>query len=439
MTKVRGALLVAALAVHATLLAAAFSGEGRERVGDERRYARLAVRAAEGAPVRIDPLWPRGPVRWLALAYRGGGGSWWLLAALQTLCLGAVAVVTWDLTFRLTGRAPPADLAAFAVFALPSLAAHGHSFWPEAPHLALLAFAVWIVAARRERVGYAAVLGLCLGLAICLKSLLLPFAPAFLYALARGRGLPGLRRAGLASLTLVIVLAPGAFRTVADHGSAGLGGSSLFNLWVGLNDTSRRPRAEPVAARELLAYRDSADSTEDRQAALGSKVRRLVAERGLLPTLWGQARRQYFRLLDRRSELVDQLPGGLLHQRGRGYRSMSAGTGHALSLLDGALYALLLAAGTVGLVTLASRDRIWVSLVVAFVLYNLALFLLLHVKTRYRVPLLPWLAIFGAAALDRWAQGAAASDHPSQARRIAGGVAAALALFLAFGGPLLGE
>lgn len=69
-----------------------------------------------------------------------------------------------------------------------------------------------------------------------------------------------------------------------------------------------------------------------------------------------------------------------------------------------------------------------------FLAYNLGLFLVLHVKTRYRVQLAPVLLAFGATLLPKPGALFAAA---SPLRRAAVVAAALLALFLAVGGPLL--
>jgi hypothetical protein len=69
-------------------------------------------------------------------------------------------------------------------------------------------------------------------------------------------------------------------------------------------------------------------------------------------------------------------------------------------------------------------------MLLAFVLYNLAIFFVLHVKTRYRVPFVPVLDLLAASAAAA-VLGRAAPLGPLPLR-IAGGAVAALALALAF-------
>src|SRR4029079_11680241 len=100
----------------------------------------------------------------------------------------------------------------------------------------------------------------------------------------------------------------------------------------------------------------------------------------------------------------------------------------------------LLAAGPVGAapgVAAAPARAPWHRVMVAFLVYNAALFLLLHVKTRYRVAFLPVLYLQGGALCAWCLARREARSAPARAAWAAGAAGAALALFLAFAGPLL--
>ena len=72
-------------------------------------------------------------------------------------------------------------------------------------------------------------------------------------------------------------------------------------------------------------------------------------------------------------------------------------------------------------------------MLIAFLFYNLAIFLGLHVKARYRIQMLPIFLIFGALALDRALDVAAGRSGVRPHRWWAGLAASLLALGLAFG------
>jgi hypothetical protein len=74
-----------------------------------------------------------------------------------------------------------------------------------------------------------------------------------------------------------------------------------------------------------------------------------------------------------------------------------------------------------------------------FILYNLFIFLWLHVKSRYRVQLLPVFFIYSGCAVG-WVLSRFRGDDvklPTKLQYLAAGSAAALMLFLAFAGPWL--
>jgi hypothetical protein len=78
------------------------------------------------------------------------------------------------------------------------------------------------------------------------------------------------------------------------------------------------------------------------------------------------------------------------------------------------------------------------AVVALFLAYQLLLFLLIHVKARFLLPMLPFLCGFGGSFLV-----ACVRRQPSPRLRftpprlVAGALLALLLLFLAFGGPLL--
>ena len=164
----------------------------------------------------------------------------------------------------------------------------------------------------------------------------------------------------------------------------------------------------------------------------------LVRERGLGSLLRAQLGRQYFRLFDKDSFVTDQLPGGAIGAQGYGYRGTPAALAALIRGWSYLLYAAVLAAAALGFAVDPPRGRPWRWVLVTFLVFNLAAFLLLHVKTRYRLAFLPVLDLH-AGAFAAWCAGDRAPfASPSTVAWAAAAGAAALILFLAFGGALLG-
>jgi len=427
--------VVVAAALQALLFALDTAARPRALWGDEIMYADLARRLAAGEDVRIEPLWPPAYPRLLAGLLALGGGSFLLARCVQVALLGASALLLRDLAARLTGSAAVGTVAAALLLLDPQVGAFAHFLWPEVPHLFLFLFAAWILVARGDRPAWLVAAGVVLGLALLTKSLLGPFLPVLLLPLVLGAGLRGAGRAALVLLAAAATVAPTAVDN-ARRGAPLIANSSLFNLWVGLNDRSRKDMVDEVVGDEYQRYLKSGDTAAARAQVLDARIRGLVRERGLSSLLRAQLARQYYRLLDKDSFLTDQLPGGAISRLGYGYRGAPAAAAALLRASSYALYAAVLVAAALGFAVAPPRGP-WHRVLVAFLVYNAAVFLLLHVKSRYRVAFLPVLYL-QAGAFAGWclaARGSRAS--PSRAAWAACGAGAALALFLAFAGPFL--
>lgn len=431
------------------LLALAFldrPGASRPPFGDEITYRDAAVRLEATGAADLDPLWPPLYPYFLAGLLAPAGGSLALVRAAQVLLLLAAAFLLADLARRVTGVPAAAPWAAFLLLADPQVAAFAFDLWPEILHLFLFLAAVWALvrASREPRGGWllAATAGLCLGLALLTKSLLGPFLPFLLAPLLLAAGWRrGLARAGLVLLVLAATVAPALWTNHLKGNGWVIADSSRFNLWVGLNDTSRRNLVGEIVGDEYAVYRQSAPTLPERNRILEQKIGALAARRGWAAIVAGQLGRQPFRLFDKDSFLTDRLPGGALAEQGYGYRAVPPALATVLRLWSYLLYGLVLAAAGAGMALLVRRQNPWRRGLLLFLAYNLALFLFLHVKARYRVQILPVLDLYAAVALAAWSSRGALGEAV-RPRLGKGGWAMAVAvsatlLFWAFGGGLL--
>jgi len=397
-------LAILAVAVEAALLWIAHRPIPRVLLGDEGMYWRGAEALASGAEWAPESLWPPLQFHFLGWIVAATGGSRLAVEIVQTLLLVAAAALLYLLTKRLTDSRLAAGIAAGLALIYPPLVASAHHLWPEPLHLALFLGLLWILEARADRPIWLVVAGVLLGLALLTKSLLLPFVPVLLLLplMADGRGAGNWRRrllgvalvAGAAALTLAPTLhgnrQRGAGVLIADSGP--------FNLWVGLNDSSRRSFVDPVVAREYRIYRDSAPTPGERDAIAWRKSGDLVREQGAWTVLGRQLGRQYFRLFDKDSFFTVQLPGGVQAKRGHGYVAAAPAVSSALRYLSYGLYALILVGAAIGVSVSPLRGRRGLQIALAFVVYNLLLFLVLHVKSRYRLQFLPFLLLWTGCA-----------------------------------------
>ncbi len=408
--------------------------------GDEITYWQAAERLRAGGEADLHLIWPPLYPRFLAALMPLSAGTR-LAAQLAQVALLVVAA----LLLRGLGRAllpgaelgrgiHAADVAAAMLLLDPQVAVFGAYLWPEALHLGLFLFAWWALVRRGDRWAWLAAAGVALGLALLAKSLLLAFVPVLLAPLVADGPWPRrLLRPLVVAAAMTLTLLPVVLHNRAHYGVATVADSSAFNAWVGLNDRSRRNFVGEIVGEEMGRYLRSAPDPAARAAVARAEIRRLVEERGVASLLRAQLGRQYFRLFDRDSFLVDQLPGGPIAARsdGFGYAAPPASLAAALRGWGWALYGAVLVAAAFGIATVPVENRRWLAVAVLFVAYNLALFLVLHVKTRYRVQLMPVLDL-AAGATAAWAF----SRQPRRRAVVwaAGAALAALALFLAFCG-----
>jgi hypothetical protein len=133
--------------------------------------------------------------------------------------------------------------------------------------------------------------------------------------------------------------------------------------------------------------------------------------------------------------LTDQLPGGAISRLGYGYQGVSRPRGAPARL---ELCALRGGPGGAALGFAAAPPRgPWHRVHGGLPRLQCGPFLLLHVKTRYRVAFLPVLYLQGGAFVAWCLARRESRSAPSRAAWAAGAAGAALALFLAFAGPLL--
>jgi hypothetical protein len=398
---------LAAAVVHITLLALYHLPEAKAPLGDEQMYLQAAVAVAETGQSELGSLWPPAYAWFLAPLVALCGGALWAVQLAQTVLLILAALFLRRLVRTELDDDWAADLAGMLVIAYPPLVAFAHYLWPEALHLALMLGAVtWLLYGRGSLITVAGG-GLLLALALQAKVLLLPF----LLPLAAGLWLrwpPRRRLLRLAVLFAAVGLGvlPTLKAQQRDFGRTMLANSGLFNVWVGLNDVSTSDFRNSVVVEEYPRYMQSARSSLRRDRILEAKIERLVRERGVWGTLSRQLRRQYFRLFDSDSFLTQQLVGGTVWERGDGYRSGASPPARLVALLSKISWASVLLAAAWGIACFPYRSRPLGWWVLGFLVAQCGLFLLLHVKTRYRIQMLPgffFFAAYGAARVrDAW-------------------------------------
>jgi 4-amino-4-deoxy-L-arabinose transferase-like glycosyltransferase len=390
-------------------------------------YWDVARRLAAGQPSGLDPLWPPLYPYFLVTA----GLDAYIVQALQCALLGASAWLLYDITVRLTHSVRAGAAAAVLLLLDPQVTAFATYYWPEIPHLFLLLAIAWILTARRGEPRWALPFGVAIGLALLMKNMMEPFVPVLFAAWLIGTGRRGIAGAALAAIAPMMTIAPAAIDNRQRHGAYFLGDSAAFNVLVGLRDTERRNFVNDAVGVEFARYVDSAPAHAERVDLLWQQTHAFVDDRGLSAVLIAQLRRQYFRLFDRESFFTDQLPGGILFAQGRGYRDVPSWLGTTWRVFATILYAGVLITAPFGAARLFRLARGPAILALTYVGYVLAISLVVHVKTRYRVQLLPVFYLSSALIL------AIPGSLPAGVPRLAAAVCAAVLLLLALGGAWL--
>lgn len=428
------------------LLSLAWYGHGaKPLLGDEQSYQQMALAVLAGGPWLTSSIWPPLQALVLAALYAVTVPAVWIAQLFQGLLLVLCAALLRSLWRALHGSVRAANTAA-ALFVLnPATLGYGWWLWPEALHLTLVLAALWLLVSgrRQDRAARALLAGACMALAILAKSLLSLFWPVPLLLFLRRRRPHVLLKPMLAYLLgFALVSAPFMAMGWQQHGEAVVADSSMYNLWTGLTDRWRSDYVEDLGGLTLPAFLASGDTPAQRNAVYRQKSLDLVREQGIWTTLQSQAGRQYFRLFSAKTLLVSQLPGPLCAGQLSFYRTPPWLAG-ALVALNHVFHVLMLAGAGLALFLVRWRWQPAWLVIGLYVVYQLGIFLLLHVKARFLLPMVPILCgmagSFLAAIWSRWRQPGAIAVSLLLApwRIFAGAGLAALLLWLAFGGPIL--
>jgi 4-amino-4-deoxy-L-arabinose transferase-like glycosyltransferase len=433
--------------VHGTLWWLYYHPVPKPLWGDERWYREAALQVLAGdTSWQLIGLWPPLYPYLEAGLMAVTGRSLVGIQIVQSVLLGLLAWVVGDLTRRLSGSDVAAFTAAGLTVAFPPLAAFSHYLWPEPVHLFLFMSAMWILVARGRSLRWSMVCGVALGLCLLTKSLLSPFVPLLLIVVAlrerSGQALfprERVQRAAALVVALACTVGPVAVTRAVRTGSPVLSDSSWFNLWVGLRDRSHKDHVDPVVYQAYRDFERSGTSLEVRNRVTRMRIHRHFQEHSLLDIVRGQLGTQYFRLFDKDSFLTDQLWGGVAREHDKGYVAAGRGVSTAVRAVSYSVYALVLAAAPFGWLVWRFRRRRWWRVLLLFVAYNLVLFFWFHVKTRFRVQMLPVFFIGCGCTVD-WLRLRLRGEDvplPSTGVRMTAIVLTVLFELFAFAGPLL--
>lgn len=411
-----------------------WAGGGKVLLGDEATYLVWARGIAGLGPMLTDVGWWPPLQAWLlAGSLRVFGEHLLPLQLLQTAFLIGAAALLRAIWRDVDGRVRAANLAAALFLLNPSNMAYAHWLWPEPVHLLALLAALRL-AQRAAAPARSFLAGVALGVAMLAKSLLSLFWPLLALLLA-----PRYRWRGAAALLLgvAVVIAVPLWQGWRLTGKPMIADSSAFNLVGGLREQWRSDYIDDSVARLAADYFASAATPAQRNAIYRQRAEAIARSQGLLATLNAQLGRQYFRLFSAKTTLISQLPGPACAGHAGSYSAAPAALAQALAAVGDTLHLVTLVGFALGLAFWRRwrEPLVWWSAL--FFVYQLGLYLLLHVKARFLLPMMPFLCAFAGSALASLSRpDAAAAVRLHGAMRWAIAVSlAALLLLLALAGP----
>lgn len=370
--------------------------EPKQLVGDEGYYYNLAKALAGSGAIDHHPFWPPLYGEVVGGLFKVFGEARLPVLFFQILLWGLTGWMLRQVTYLQTKQLFLANCVGLLYLAHPELIAFSHYFWPETLHLFWMVFALWVWIRWNNRPAAAVLCGLAIASALLSKLLLLPFLPLCFIAMLAINAKAGryfLKPLAITTVTLAIFLLPTMHANYQTHGQWMIADSSLFNLWVGFNDHSAADYRDDLAGKAFQDWERSGESWQQKKQVHRQKFAELLKQNGLVNEFLDQFPRQYRRVSDPQTFFLTQLPEGP-RQGYRGNRHF----GHSLLVVwSYFVHGLVLFLATLGAFFVVWRKPSWWWLIGGFLSYNVALFWLVHVKTRFMVQLFP--ALFPLAAL----------------------------------------
>lgn len=393
-------LILLALAVSSNLwlLYLYYEPTPKRLFGDENYYFFVAEKIAAGHQVKHNPIWPA--------FYANSMGKLFSVFGTSRVCIQSIQIVMWLTTallfYKIVSHLFPYRIVAYFAVALflfsPELMAFSHFFWPEIPHLFFFMAALWLIICHCE--SYRAVVfgGVLFGFALLTKLLLQPFVPvilAFFILRTPGNAKQKCLKGCLLVSMIFFTILPTMIANCRTHGKFMIADSSVFNIWVGLNDAELVDYKNDIAGRESYEFHRSGPDIKARNSIYRDKIRRRLQQQGIIYTIKNQLSKQYFRLFDYETFFTTQLPGGPRDS----YNFDNPGITNLLHAYSHVLYGFLLATSAIGICFIRWRSVGWAHCFVLFIAYNLVLLLFLHIKTRYVIQFVPMMMFFSAVTV----------------------------------------
>ncbi len=432
------ALAIALIVQQVLLWWLYYHGAPKQLIGDEVRYLETARSILAGGAWHPSDIWPPAQPLLIALMFWLSGSAILSVQLLQTVLFFGCGALLWLFWKRFSGNALAAAFAASLFLLNPSNAAYAQYLWPEIPHLFLYLALLYLLQSRPENRLAAFAAGVMLGLALLFKSLLSAFWPLLLLCFIATRK-PFRVHWQSAYGFLLGVAAITAPALMAGHQHTGhwsIADSSSINLLIGLNDQARNDYVPGPSDTLFNSYMQSGTTADERNAWAFKEIGETLRHTPATTLLWQQLTRQYFRLFESKTLLLTQLPGPVCAGYWSSYFPISPVMTSGIRLCLHFFHALTLVGFAFGVCLWRDWRKPWLWLLLALVGYQLALYLGLHVKARYVLPIIPIGCGFAGQALA-YVFSRDANATVSRWRISLGAILALLLLGLAFAGPWL--
>ena len=401
-----GLLIVLVLGVHAWMLG---SYPNPRLWGDEPMYVQNAASDALLGETSLLPgnlpfrTRPEFSAR-LYSNFEQGPGLLRSVSLLHMLLLALTLAMLYGQA-RLLGLRPAFALLASALLgAFPWFGFHVHSLWPEVLHAFFVAAAVLgiLAAMQRGRLLYLLPAGISLALALFTKGVMQPFVFLFAGLLAvrfwqRARA-AGQGRAWVPALLAPLVLLGSTYavlapQLIANH-QAGHGARIAANRWWNLElGLCAEPREGRSVGSLQTAYFAASPDDAERERLARERTLKFVAEVGPWKLVRGQWSKFQRLLFQHESSMERSL--GKMQRWGPEPPALLSG----LAGLGRGMWYALFSLGGIGALLLWRRDSGWF-LISSFSLAFLLAAFLVPLKVRFLLPLIPFLCLLSAGALQ---------------------------------------
>ncbi|MBL4661732.1 MAG: glycosyltransferase family 39 protein [Alcanivoracaceae bacterium] len=395
-------LISLSIIIELTLFYFYYFPETKIFFGDEQRYFNTGLSIAAGGDWHANPLWP--PMQSILIALFATLFDSPLLA-LQIFQYGLLlfaGFIIRDIVWRETNNIRSAQLSLAIMILYPGWLAYSQYLWPEVIHVTLFVSIIWVNSYKNNSYKWMLLSGLLIGLAILFKSLLILFIPflflpSLLHIIGGHSSLKSvLVKIVFSLLIATIVITPASLKAHKMTGGWMVSNSSMFNLCFGLNDDKRQNFAHDIGGALHAEYLKSADNHQQRSQIAKNNALKKMQDDGYINTFLAQMAKQYFRLFDYQSFFSQQFQGEKSDNYVNKYHHHSDDLLVKIVLiLNNVFYFILMLAMFLGAFVSVTRSVIAKQFAL-FLLYVLALFVLLHTKPRFRIPLVPVMAFYAA-------------------------------------------